>query len=415
MFGSKQQNYFVFFTLLTLVLLKIVGIQSAQAAEKPVDGVNGRSSVSERPSSDALESSTERHRTEAVSSRESARKVNGATTPSTSSKSARQSTAGAAESSIATDEKQTAFPSSEASENPALLPNRYVVTSPNNDSFVIRVRNTWENSQHASVFINRQEVVRFRSPLNGLSPLNRAKVLAHRLALYIQQGHDPAAIRVFPEGPKATQAVVNGATASGEPVRLLLLDAKTATEAGTTPQKLGFVWVNHIRQAFGVLPLEGAQVVAPSQKPSSSTGKNVDDSQSTPSDAAKRSEAQPQAGTLSASKPAQGLLDPGSYRVTGRRQVGMASWYGPGFHGRRTASGRRFDMHGLTAAHRTLPFGTKVKVTNQRTGRSCVVEITDRGPYSGHRILDLSRGAASAIGLLGSGVAKITMEVIKPR
>jgi rare lipoprotein A len=91
---------------------------------------------------------------------------------------------------------------------------------------------------------------------------------------------------------------------------------------------------------------------------------------------------------------------------------GAASWYGPGFHGRKTASGERFDQNGMTAAHRTLPFGTKVKVTNRRTGKSVVVRINDRGPFHGKRVIDLSRGAAQAVGLLGLGVAPVSLQVL---
>jgi len=88
-------------------------------------------------------------------------------------------------------------------------------------------------------------------------------------------------------------------------------------------------------------------------------------------------------------------------------QNGRASWYGPGFHGRKTASGETFNTNELTAAHRTLPFGTKVRVVNKRTGKSVVVRINDRGPYVHGRVIDLSRASAQAIGL--SGVAPVTV------
>jgi rare lipoprotein A len=94
------------------------------------------------------------------------------------------------------------------------------------------------------------------------------------------------------------------------------------------------------------------------------------------------------------------------------RKRGMASWYGPGFHGRRTASGETFNSSSLTAAHRYLPFGTKVRVTNLRNGRSVVVRINDRGPFSGGRLIDLSRGAAAIIGVFQSGVAPVVLEVL---
>lgn len=88
-------------------------------------------------------------------------------------------------------------------------------------------------------------------------------------------------------------------------------------------------------------------------------------------------------------------------------QDGLASWYGPGFHGRRTASGEKFNTHRLTAAHRSLPFGTQTRVTNERTGRSVVVRINDRGPFIRGRVIDLSWAAARAIGL--SGLARVRL------
>lgn len=89
-----------------------------------------------------------------------------------------------------------------------------------------------------------------------------------------------------------------------------------------------------------------------------------------------------------------------------------ASWYGPGFHNNRTANGERYYQNGITAAHRTLPFGTRVRVTNKLTGKSVVVRINDRGPFHGNRELDLSRGAAEKVGLLHSGVAPVCYKVI---
>ncbi|RIH90199.1 Endolytic peptidoglycan transglycosylase RlpA [Calidithermus terrae] len=88
-------------------------------------------------------------------------------------------------------------------------------------------------------------------------------------------------------------------------------------------------------------------------------------------------------------------------------QQGRAAWYGPGFQGRRTASGERFDTYGFTAAHRTLPFGTQVRVTNLRNGRSVIVRINDRGPYTRGYVIDLSYAAARAIGMSGSATVRI--------
>lgn len=88
-------------------------------------------------------------------------------------------------------------------------------------------------------------------------------------------------------------------------------------------------------------------------------------------------------------------------------QAGVASWYGPGFHGRRTASGEIFNQNAMTAAHRSLPFGTKVKVVDERTGRSVVVRINDRGPFKRGRVIDLSKASAAALGIGGLGRVRI--------
>lgn len=88
----------------------------------------------------------------------------------------------------------------------------------------------------------------------------------------------------------------------------------------------------------------------------------------------------------------------------GRRhlQAGLATWYGPGFHGRRTASGERFNAGAMTAAHRSLPFGSQVEVINEATGRSVVVRINDRGPHRRGAVIDLSHASAAAIGMSGT-------------
>lgn len=92
---------------------------------------------------------------------------------------------------------------------------------------------------------------------------------------------------------------------------------------------------------------------------------------------------------------------------------GTASYYGREFHGRRTASGERFDMNALTAAHRTLPFGTRLRVTNPRTGQSVVVRINDRGPFHDSRLIDVSHAAASQLGLIARGKGTVELAVIE--
>lgn len=94
------------------------------------------------------------------------------------------------------------------------------------------------------------------------------------------------------------------------------------------------------------------------------------------------------------------------------RLTGMASWYGPGFHGQRSANGEIFNQNALTAAHRTLPFGTRVRVTNLNTGQQVIVRINDRGPFSHGRIIDLSTAAASSIGIRSAGVGRVALEVL---
>lgn len=94
-------------------------------------------------------------------------------------------------------------------------------------------------------------------------------------------------------------------------------------------------------------------------------------------------------------------------------ESGIASWYGPNFNGRLTANGETFDMNGISAAHRTLPFNTEVIVVNEGNGKSIRVRINDRGPYAKDRIIDLSKGAATAVDMLGPGTANVKLYLVK--
>lgn len=94
-------------------------------------------------------------------------------------------------------------------------------------------------------------------------------------------------------------------------------------------------------------------------------------------------------------------------------EEGVASWYGPGFHGRSTANGEQYDQFAMTAAHKTLPLPSVVKVTNLANGKSAIVRVNDRGPFVGGRIIDLSRTAAEEIGMMGSGTAKVRVQMLK--
>jgi rare lipoprotein A len=114
-----------------------------------------------------------------------------------------------------------------------------------------------------------------------------------------------------------------------------------------------------------------------------------------------------------------------SYTVRGRRyftkddsvghvERGIASWYGPGFHGRKTSNGEPYDMNAMTAAHKTLPLPTYARVTNLQNGKTAVVRINDRGPFHGPRVIDLSRAAATKLGVIGSGTAEVEVRALDP-
>lgn len=131
-----------------------------------------------------------------------------------------------------------------------------------------------------------------------------------------------------------------------------------------------------------------------------------------------------QVASQSTSRQSRSLQRAMSYTVKGKtyrtlsdsegfEQVGDASWYGPGFHGRKTASGEVYDMNELTAAHKELPLGTEVEVTNLTTGKSIVVRINDRGPFHGDRVLDLSRAAAKELGVIKQGTAEVSIRALR--
>ncbi len=108
----------------------------------------------------------------------------------------------------------------------------------------------------------------------------------------------------------------------------------------------------------------------------------------------------------------QVVLPPPTPARAGATEVGMASWYGHPYHGRTTSNGETYDMRQMTAAHLSLPFGTRVRVTNLGNGRSVELRINDRGPFSDNRILDVSRAAAERLRMVDAGLAKVRLEVI---
>lgn len=150
---------------------------------------------------------------------------------------------------------------------------------------------------------------------------------------------------------------------------LITIDEKVAHQAGTRPAMLTLRWLDNLRTAMGGRPFQSAS-----------------------------------RGGLGLGGSLRGL-------PAGGTMTGHASWYGPGFHGRRAASGERFDQNQMTAAHKTLPFGTILLVTNTRNNKSCLVRINDRGPYVAGRMIDLSAAAAKAVGI--SGVGTVRLDILR--
>ncbi|GGG11443.1 septal ring lytic transglycosylase RlpA family protein [Pontibacter amylolyticus] len=107
-----------------------------------------------------------------------------------------------------------------------------------------------------------------------------------------------------------------------------------------------------------------------------------------------------------------GVSQPTFAQSNDKTQVGAASWYGSKYHGRKTSSGERYNKNEMTAAHKTLPFGTMVKVTNPANDKSVILRINDRGPFVGKRIIDVSEAAARKLGMHSEGVAKVKVEVL---
>ncbi|HEU4341594.1 MAG TPA: septal ring lytic transglycosylase RlpA family protein [Candidatus Binatia bacterium] len=138
-----------------------------------------------------------------------------------------------------------------------------------------------------------------------------------------------------------------------------------------------------------------------------------------PSETSKSSTEEPKPGKIPPVAKIPSHLDPSYPPLTAKPpsprrpsviETGMASWYGPGFHGKTTASGEVFNQEKFTAAHPSLPWGSTVKVTNLANGKSVEVRINDRGPFAKGRIIDVSRAAARALGMMGSGVATVEVE-----
>jgi len=225
-----------------------------------------------------------------------------------------------------------------------------------------------QDDNTTSLFVNSTEILRYHGTVAGMDSYSRVKTIADRLNRMLTTdaesfGKLQPKLQQTGNGQKQVVIGLDGDV-------LTTIDAATAKDAQETQSKLAVMVTNRLRQALGESPLKS----------------DVLGSMATTGEA---------------------------YKSTGRKMVGMASWYGGVFHGRRAADGSRFNMNALTAAHKTLPFGTVLKVENTRNHKTCYVKVTDRGPFVRGRIIDLSRGAATAIGMLGSGVARVSLEVVK--
>jgi len=204
------------------------------------------------------------------------------------------------------------------------------------------------------VLIDGRVMLRLRAAAGGYNPLERARIIMNRLQALAESGLSPEEIR---------PGILNGEVVVLAGDRLLVtVDRDTVRLNGSTSRWLALHWANNLRRALGAPPLPINPVPSRGDQPMVEV------------------------------------------------HTGLASWYGPGFHGNRTASGEVFNQNELTAAHRSLPFGTRVRVTNLNNGQSVTVRINDRGPFVRGRIIDLSRHAARVLGI--SGVAPVRLEIL---
>jgi rare lipoprotein A (peptidoglycan hydrolase) len=239
---------------------------------------------------------------------------------------------------------------------------------------------TTRETGHASVYINQREVIKFRADAQNAAgvwqtPTERAMAAYNVLKASLAKNGNLDGI---------TPVVDNGRVyLSVHGQRFAEVDSLTARQIRTTPYSLALVWTSRVKQAAGITTAT-AKLKTPVKT----------------------------AQTSVKSSPMDDLLDGSTTLKSKYLSQGKASWYGPGFHGRRAANGTIFNQFAMTAAHKTLPFGTLVRVTNKANGKQCVVKITDRGPFCGGRVIDLSRRAAESLGMLGSGVASVSLEKV---
>lgn len=222
----------------------------------------------------------------------------------------------------------------------------------------------------AVISINGKELIKFDNAAKLSSVEERAKIITNNLNAFIKNKADAKTLRV---------GLCNGGAVAKYGNKVLFsIDKETAEAQRLTGFALAYKWVNNVRVALG----------------SPALNKEIPDT------IASRS--------LNPVSLARTIFNTDGIM----QQAGNASWYGGRFHGRRAADGSVFNTFSMTAAHKTLPFGTMVKVTNLKNGKKCIVKINDRGPFVRGRIIDLSTAAARQIGILSSGVGQVKIETI---
>jgi|GEM_PF-2024875 len=226
-----------------------------------------------------------------------------------------------------------------------------------------------------SLFVNGVEVIRLSGQTQQGSSYKRVLSIASVLRRSLESNLDNGAnIRI--NAKAANSLLINNTP-------LLSVNAESASYLHDTAENLTMLYGNRLRAALGYDSL-----VVPGIMPNAVK----EATEATKKDVKKVVETKT------------------GYKASGRHYTGVASWYGPHFHGHKTASGKRYNMYAMTAAHRSLPFGTLVRVVNTTNHKTCIVQINDRGPYAHGRIIDLSKSAARAINM--SGTAKVALEVV---
>ncbi len=253
------------------------------------------------------------------------------------------------------------------------------------------VSNVWEenNAEYASVSLNGKDLLTYKANVDNHVAEEKAEDLADKLKdLMNEDKFDANKLLPAKEGDVAVLKL-DGATVLKFDIADTV-DANKQNAGSALEQSLKMV--NVIRVAMGV-PSIPASFLKTGEMPVAAPA--------------------PTAAAATPAKPPSGKMDLAAFaKAIGSKFSGHASWYGGKFHGRRTSDGSTFDQDGLTAAHRSLPFGTKLLVMNRKTGDSCVVQVNDRGPFVGDRVIDLSKGAAKRLNMLGSGVAVVDCLVL---